>query len=224
MTTRKKILILSLVILSLGSVALVSYGVLSFKAVRVPTGSMANTIIPGDHLIISKRVGEIARGNLVLFQYPRDPSTQYLSRVVGMPGETIEVRDRSVFINGKELPEQKITVKPDFDFKSPVLEEISSEGSGSYRVFYFLRDDATETRIQQSHVPEGEFGTASPFRIPDDQFFVMGDNRDNSFDSRFYGAVARSLIRGKPTMIYWSQGAGPYEEKVRWERISKRVH
>jgi signal peptidase I len=219
----KKIMIPGSIILTLGGIALAICLLVFVKAIRVPTGSMANTIVPGDHLIVFRTFGAIGRGDVVMFAYPKDPSVKYVGRVVGLPRETIEVRDRSLYVNGTELSEQKITVKPDPESTSPILEELSSEGSGPYRVFYFARDEATVSRMQFGY-PDGTFGTTAAFRIPDDQYFVMGDNRDNSLDSRFNGAIPRNLIWGKPTVIYWSQGAWPHEEKVRWERISKKVH
>jgi signal peptidase I len=97
-----------------------------------------------------------------------------------------------------------------------MLEELSSEGSGPYRVFYFLRDKANQAGIDVR-----PFG---PFAIPDHQYFVMGDNRDFSFDSRGYGTVPRELIWGKPTMVYWSSNSDmSHEEKTRWDRIGTGV-
>jgi len=220
---RKKILIASSIILGLVNIALMSCILLVIKAVKVPTGAMANTIIPGDHLIVFRSFGAIERGEIVIFKYPKDLSVKYVARVVGLPGETIEIRDRSVFINGNELSEQKVAVKPDWDPTVIELEELSSEGSGSYRVFYSLRDEVTRTGLEQQS-PDATFGTTAPFRIPDGQYFLLGDNRDNSLDSRFYGTVPRDLIWGSPTVIYWSAQDGPsHDETIRWERISKRV-
>lgn len=183
---------------------------------------MANTIIPGDHLVVKKRAfGEINRGDLIVFKYPKDPSIHYLSRVIGLPRETIEVRPRSVRINGKELAEQRVIVKPNFD--SGVLEELSTEGTGPYRVYYSSPGEGDQTGVI-SEFEEGVFGQSDPFQIPDNEYYVMGDNRDNSEDSRYWGTVPKALVLGKPTMIYWSVSRDKSgNDTVRWERIFTKI-
>jgi signal peptidase I len=217
---RVRILVILLTIVLLLITSVVVYSVLFLSTARVPTGSMANTIIPGDYIVVKKRAfGAIRRGNLILFRYPEDPSVTYLFRVIGLPGEKIEIKDRSVLIDGRELPERRVTVRFDLDRLNMGLEEISAEGDGPYRVFYSERDG-----LRESDLPSGGYGTASPFQIPDNQYFVMGDNRDNSQDSRFWGTVSNPAIVGKPTMIYWSSYLDQSGvEQPRWERLFKRV-
>jgi signal peptidase I len=210
---RKKVLIISLILIVIGAAAFLGYYLLFVRMVRVPTGAMANTIIPGDHLVAKKLSGDLKRGDIVVFSYPKQPSVKFVSRVVGFPGETIQVRDKWVFINGKKLPERRMFVKGDFDVER--LEELSAEGAGPYQVYYgFPREGF------QGLSPEMSFGVREPFQIPASQYFMMSDNRDNSFDSRFQGAVPLDLIWGKPTRIYWSESR---EGKVRWERIGTSV-
>jgi signal peptidase I len=219
---RRKVLISSLVIVVLAIGALIAYRLFFIRMIRVPTGAMANTIIPGDHLIVSKLFGEVKRGDIVIFRYASQPSIQYVSRVVGLPGETIEARDNIVYINGNPIPEQRVLVKPDYDFDSGVLDELSTEGSGPYRVFCYPLD--SKSQLPTAAPGQPSFGVKEPFHIPDNQYFVMGDNRDNSFDSRYQGTVPRELIWGKPTTIYWSSHTDQSQrEKIKSERIGKRV-
>lgn len=175
---------------------------------------MANTVIPGDCLVIQKRAfGEIKRGDIIVFSWPKDEVTKYIFRVVGLPGENIHVRGKAVYINGEELAEQRVTVVQTYD-KDP-LEEVSTESAGPHRVFYSTEDDALLDR------EGGHFGAQEPFHIPKDEYFVMGDNRDNAEDSRYRGTVPRSLIFGKATIIYWS--ASPVTDEPRNERMFTRL-
>jgi len=182
--------------------------------VRVPTGNMMNTIVPGDHLMVTKAFGAIERGRIVVFQYPKD-STYYISRVVGLPGETIQVRGYTVYINGSPLEEQKVIANPSPHEYEP-LREISSKGDGAYRVFFTKRPDEPDDPTFEPSV-----AVAAPFQIPANSFFVLGDNRDNSYDSRFRGAVPRELIWGSPSLIYTSVTMDRGD--VRWERMMKRI-
>src|SRR5258705_7195490 len=123
--------------------------------VRVPSGSMANTIIPGDHLVVKKRaIGEINRGDVIIFDFPKDPAIKYVSRVVGLPRESIEIRGKLVYIDGKEIPEQRVMV-PNAAVEK--LEELSSEGNGPYRVFYVYREGGAQAGVT-SDLDSGDFG------------------------------------------------------------------
>jgi signal peptidase I len=208
---------LALLILALCAFSLLgAYSTLFLWAVRVPTGAMANTIIPGDRLLVDKWAwGEITRGEIVIFKYPKDPAVNFVFRVVALPSENIQVRGKIIYINNKELPEQRVTVKPDVA-NSAVLEEVSSEGAGSYRVFYGSHESLLTSE------PEVVFGGAQPFRVPENHYFVMGDNRDNSHDSRFWGPVPRESILGKPFMIYWSSDESG-DGEIRRERVLTKV-
>ncbi len=204
---------LVLILLGVGSVAVYFFAFLHL--IRVPSGSMANTILSGDELVVKKRAfGQINRGDLIVFGYSGDPSTRYLARVIGLPRETLEVRGTRIYVNGKELDEQRVTVKPDDAFASDKLEELSTEGAGAYRVFYVIRDGS------YSDFPGGDYAVNEPFQIPDDQYFVLGDNRDNSQDSRYRGPISRTAIFGKPTMIFWSEDRN---EEPRWDRLFTKL-
>ena len=180
---------------------------------------MMNAIIPGDYVVIHRSFGEIERGQIVLFQYPNstelvDKSVFFVCRVVGLPGETIQMRGNVIYINDRPLDEVKVMAR-EADPESPLI-EVSTEGNGPYRVFYteYPKDPQAEAR--------GDFGINQPFKIPNDNFFVLGDNRDNSEDSRFRGPVPRELIWGEGVIIYYSQAESP-DRSIRWERIGKKV-
>ncbi|HEX5707965.1 MAG TPA: signal peptidase I, partial [Pyrinomonadaceae bacterium] len=208
------------------------------QAVKVPTGSMQNTILIGDHLLVNKFIfaagppapflpqREIRRGDIIVFKYPgksRDPQfarfqiddtkpdnlpfkTNYVKRVVGLPGDTVEVRGPQVLVNGQPLTERVVAGEqpPDEDDEStsgdergaPVVEipGVGPGGEGPYTVFW--REDAFRT---SRNVVEGE-----QYRIPPEHYFVMGDNRDNSQDSRYWGYVHRDLVIGRAMLVYWS--------------------
>jgi signal peptidase I len=212
------------------------------QAVKVPTGSMQNTILIGDHLLVNKFIfapgpvmpflpqREIQRGDIIVFKYPgKYPSeqfrpkpvsdtvpfkTNYVKRVIGLPGDLVEVRGTDVLINGQPLPEQKVAAvnppnqdDPDTsgDEKGAPLTDTSGAplidenmpkptGESPYNVYW-----------DPEHMRESGRATAGEkFSVPEGYFFVMGDNRDNSEDSRYWGFVPRDLVIGRAMFVYWS--------------------
>ncbi len=166
-----------------------------FQAFKIPTGSMEDNLKIGDHIIVNKfiygpnhgplgkllPIRDIKRGDTIVFRYPLDPSTDFVKRVVGMPGDTIEVRDKKVAINGTPLDEP-----------------------------YVVHEDP-QTFPMQPALPEpfrsrDQYG---PYKVPPDSYFAMGDNRDRSSDSRYWGTVPRSMIKGRAFMVYWSFAKEP---------------
>lgn len=168
------------------------------QAFKIPSESMRETLQVGDHLLVNKflygvkwpftnkyvvRGADPERGDIIVFEYPDDPSLDYIKRIVGLPGDTVEMRDKRFFRNGKAVSEPYVR-------------------HGDGQRMELLRDS---------------FG---PVVVPPDKYFVMGDNRDNSLDSRFWGFVDRGAIRGKAWRIYWSsKGLG----NIRWNRFGKLV-
>lgn len=215
MSKKSLILRLLLAVLILSVVVVLVFRIFFVWPIRVPTSSMANTIIPGDHLIVHRSFGALKRGDIVVFQHT-DSAEYYVARVIGLPGETIQVRGKTVSINGVALAEERVMVEPE-NLDGPLI-ETSIEGSGPYRVYYTERPSGDDSIPPDD---DGEFGTTTPFKIPADNYFIMGDNRDNSNDSRFRGPVPRNLIWGKPSIIY-SSIAVPGGE-VRTERIFKKL-
>jgi signal peptidase I len=230
------------------------YASLFLNFVRVPTGSMMNTILPGDRLVANLFFSEITRGDVVIFKFPKEPSIRYVSRVIGLPGETITYDDaeKKIYINDIELPEKNIFVEPQFGDDTSALKPTTKSGAGpegGWPAYYLQVDPALPTFDDSSF----RFGVAGSYRIPvkgdklpddlrqvaelarvydanhdglfdDDQYFVLGDNRDNSFDSRFWGTVPRRFIGGKPFMVYWSvarEESG--KAAIRWDRLFSKV-
>ena len=206
MSNRKLLLII--LILGLGGIAFLTFRVFFMRTALVPSGAMSNTIVPGDHVLMVKSLGEIERGQVVLFQWPDDPN-RYIKRVVGLPGETIQFQGRTVYINGRPLDEQKILVYPE-RFESPgPLQIRSKEGSGPYPVFYTRTEEEEDPSLDATN-----FGTHEPLRLGADSYFLMGDNRDNSEDSRYRGPVPRDLIWGTAVLVFYSEHS---------DRIFKRI-
>jgi signal peptidase I len=203
------------------------------QAVKVPTGSMQNTITIGDHLLVNKFIfapgprlpflpqREIRRGDIIVFKYPgnklnpegdkREDNTpfkvNYVKRVIGLPGDQVEVRGLHVYINGQPLPEHLMVAESN-DEKAPleIKENTERKADERYDVYYRPETVAAARRGQEPG-SSSEFHFAVngvPAKVPEDSYFVMGDNRENSEDSRAWGFVRRDLIIGRAMFVYWS--------------------
>jgi signal peptidase I len=229
------------------------------QAVKVPTASMENTITVGDHLLVNKFVfgpgphfpllpqRDIRRGDIIVFKYPGNPynkerdqqednipfKVNYVKRVIGLPGELVEVRGLHVYINGQELPEHLIVVADDTNDKAPleIKEDTARQGNEPYDVYYTART-VVATREGQDLRAGPDFHYAvngKPARVPDNSYFVMGDDRDNSLDSRAWGFVPRDLIIGRAMFVYWSFdetkdfGLSNFFTQTRWSRTGTMV-
>jgi signal peptidase I len=210
------------------------------QAVTVPTGSMQNTILIGDYLLVNKFIfppggnpvpflpqREIRRGDIIVFKYPGNklnpyPDTirgivpyqvNYVKRVIALPGETVEFRDNNVYINGELLPEHRITADLPRDPKGrdeemsalKVKSEEPRQPEQKWDVYY--SSDSMEAVKNGTYRVDPRMNYGVPgkiIKVPEDSYFVMGDSRDNSEDSRFWGFVHKDLVVGQAMFVYWS--------------------
>lgn len=172
------------------------------QAFKIPSGSMIPTLQIGDHILVNKlaygvRVPyleqylvsfqKVQRGDVIVFIFPEDRSKDFIKRVVGVAGDAVEVRDKKIFINGKQVDD------PHAHFEGDDPQGIGLPSRDGY----------------------------GPRVVPENHIFVMGDNRDRSYDSRFWGFVNLDDVRGKAFLVYWSwDGADRW---VRWERLGSLI-
>lgn len=173
------------------------------QAFKIPSGSMKNTLLVGDYILVNKfiygvkvpftdmtiiPVKEPKRGDIIVFKFPLDPSKDFIKRVVGVGGDTVEVRDKKVYVNGEPQNDDfTIHTKP---YVLPALVQ-----------------------------PRDNFG---PVTVPKGKLFMMGDNRDESNDSRYWGFVDLSAVKGKAIIIYWSWDKMDFG--VRYNRLGHLIH
>ena len=166
------------------------------QAFKIPTGSMEQNLLIGDHLLVNKfvfsptatdaersllPVTSINRGAVIVFKYPEDPERDFIKRVIGLPGDVVEVRHKRVYIDGRPLDEPY--------------------------VYYLRPPSAAASPFGVADLRE-QYG---PVTVPPSEYFVMGDNRDNSQDSRYWGFLPRDLVKGRALIIYWSYESGADE-------------
>ncbi len=205
------------------------------QAVTVPTGSMQNTILIGDYLLVNKFIfapngnplpflpqREIKQGDIIVFKYPgnkvhpefdkaRHPpiipyQINYVKRVIGLPGDKVEFKNNQVFINDKLLPEHRILGDADDQESALETQEFEPQQDDQKYSVYYSKDTMKEVQAGRN-LPRSNYEFAVPNKpqiVPENQFFVMGDSRDNSEDSRFWGFVPRELIVGRAMFVYWS--------------------
>ncbi len=208
------------------------------QAVTVPTGSMQNTILIGDYLLVNKFIfapggeplpflpqREIRRGDIIVFKYPGFPDNKaktedeggmpyqinFVKRVIGLPGDKIEFRNNEVYINDQLLPEHRIigdapligsTPSREAALKTKDFEPLQPDQS--YNVYYSER--SIKGSLRERDYPFA--GEGKPYIVPENNYFMMGDSRDQSLDSRFWGPVSRDLIIGRAMFVYWSCDRG----------------
>ncbi len=173
------------------------------QSFKIPSGSMEDTLAIGDYLLVSKFIYGIKlpftdkrvlglrdprHGDVIVFEYPKDRSKDFIKRVIGLPGDTIEIRDKGVYVNG--MPCENLHAQ--FREREIMPKELS---------------------------PRDNFG---PVKVPDNSYFVMGDNRDRSYDSRFWGFVRNEDIKGLAFIKYWSWDSERFS--VRWRNIGRVIN
>ena len=173
------------------------------QAFKIPSGSMEDTLAIGDHILVNKflygskipftdkrilKIRDPRRGDVIVFEYPEDPSKDFIKRVIGTPGDVIEEKNKQVYVNGQPY------VNP---------HEVHKEND----------------LISREQNPRDNFG---PVKVPADSYFVMGDNRDRSYDSRFWGFVKNPKIKGLAFIKYWSWDSPRF--RVRWGSIGKLIN
>lgn len=188
------------------------------QAFKIPSGSMIPSLQIGDHILVNKLAYGLqipqdcefeaallpvtcysssmlfefekpGRGDIIVFRYPEDEHKDFIKRIIGLPGDTIRIREKTVYVNGERFQDEPFTQRVD--------------------------PGMIDGRIN----PRDNLG---PVTVPPDSYFVMGDNRDQSLDSRFWGYVQEHKIKGRAFLVYWSwHGMGSVMEWVRWNRIGK---
>ncbi|MDP2168633.1 MAG: signal peptidase I [Thermodesulfovibrionales bacterium] len=170
------------------------------QAFKIPTGSMIPTLLVGDHILVNKFIYGVKlpfsdrrvldfkkprRGDIVVFKYPEDPDRDFIKRIAAAPGDVIESKDKTIYVNGQ-----------------PVSEPYARH---------------TDEDVKPSGIePRDNFG---PLIVPKDKYFTMGDNRDQSYDSRYWGYVQAKDIKGKAFIIYWS-----WNSEERLPRMGRLAH
>jgi signal peptidase I len=186
------------------------------QAYKIPSGSMEPTLLIGDHILVNKliyglrvpdsifglhppgipygrylfRLEAVHRGDVVVFVFPPDPTKDFIKRVIGVPGDTVEVRSGILYLNGQKADD------PHAHYEVPLGEHVTPS-------------------------PRDNYG---PLKVPDGKLFMMGDNRDRSYDSRWWGLVDQNLAEGRALVIYWSWDSdAPGPIGVRWNRFGGLV-
>lgn len=228
-----------------GLIALVVRTV-AYEPFNIPSGSMIPTLQVGDYLFVSKFAygysryslplspnifsGRIfgslpARGDVIVFRYPRDTSVDYIKRVIGLPGDTVQMRDGELYVNDKLVPRKPLGDYTTHDEGFPIVQRAYLET---------LPPSVDATRVAHNilkSTDQGEANNTQAFTVPPNSLFVMGDNRDNSADSRFWGFVPMENVVGKADIIFFSFNAdAPWWEfwewpfEIRWNRLFMMIH
>lgn len=212
---------------------------LVIQSYRIPTGSMKDTLLIGDFLLVNKFIygintpnklftrhiplpakrlpgfKEPKRGDIVVFRYPEDPMVDYIKRCIGVAGDTLEMRDYSMYINGEPEGTEEF-IKTKFDPED--------YGRRNFNYYKLTKKSGQEYVIRKAKDIRGRAdGNWGPYIVPEGHYFMMGDNRDNSSDSRVWGPLPEKYIVGQALVIFFSwdsmEPVVKIHKKIRWERI-----
>lgn len=192
------------------------------QAFKIPSGSMLETLQIGDHLLVSKflygvkmpftdkiliPLSDPERRDIVVFKYPENPDVDFIKRVVAVPGDTVEIREKKLYVNGELQDEPYVMYKNPHVYSAPkqMPEALTPDMFDSYF-------NGGNNRAKRDNLPK--------LTVPEGKYFMMGDNRDGSHDSRFWGFVDRSAIVGKALIIHWSWASFT---DIRWNRLGTIV-
>jgi signal peptidase I len=211
-----------LVLIAVGVVSPVAKWVLQDKlleAFRIPSGSMQPTILLGDFLFVDKRRStheHIPRGTIVVHLSTEDQGLRVMKRVLGLPGDTIQMTAGALYIDGRPLDEDYVQFSPGGSEDDPAMKAKMRE----WQVASYIGSNS------ESYAPNlQDWG---PLVVPQDSFFVLGDNRDHAYDSRYWGFLPADHVVGQPLVVYWSYDptvarALPFFTAVRWSRLGYRL-
>jgi signal peptidase I len=206
------------------------------EAFQIPSGSMIPTLEVGDHIFVSKfayglsipftntkvlKLAQPERGDVIVFKYPRDPSTDYIKRVVGLPGDVVEMRHDELYINGHMVERWR---EPNLHHPIDGGHGPPDEHDGELWI-----ENLSGKKHETMQEPRGVMRDFDRTVVPQGHVFVMGDNRDNSSDSRVWGTVDRDLIKGKALIVWWSRGSSDgwglvgWMKSIRWGRFFQVV-
>jgi signal peptidase I len=187
------------------------------QAFKIPTPSMEDNLLVGDHLLVNKFIfgnpnswisrvlpfREIRRGDVIVFKYPEDLSKHYVKRAIGIPGDRIRISDQNLYLNGNLFKESYIFHKSPERRNLPIRD--------NFPLLEIKRFAEYDKDIYDSYYHFNEYIQGAEVVVPPNCYFAMGDNRDNSADSRYWGFVPRKNIVGKALIIYWSFVTDPNE-------------
>jgi signal peptidase I len=200
------------------------------EAFQIPSGSMIPTLEVGDHIFVSKfsyglsipftntkimQYADPKRGDIIVFKYPLEPSTDYIKRVVGLPGDVVEMRQEELYVNGVRVPRERSA--------EPCHSSESGRGSPDDRDCELWVESLDGRKHQTMQEPSRGSRDFERKIVPAGHVFVMGDNRDNSSDSRVWGTVDRDLIKGKALIVWWSKDPTGGFDSIRWKRFFQVV-
>ena len=197
------------------------------EAFKIPTSSMEGTLLVGDFLLVNKAVygarvpftdlhtapfAEPERGDVIVFHPPHEPDKNYVKRLVGVPYDTLEMRDKRLYLNGSPVHE-------------PYARYVDRRGDAVHPDMGWQSNHLIADTPRRYHPTRDNWG---PIVVPPGRYFVLGDNRDNSEDSRYWGFVSRDQIRGRPWLVYYSYDPAASESvawlrEIRWGRLGTLI-